>query len=91
MLSAPWPNPFNPRVSVQFSLAEGLPDQLTVHDLRGRLVAELWQGVGTGFQTTLNWNGTDRTGRTCPSGTYGFVLSDQSGRQTTRVTGTLLR
>ncbi|MEN8006604.1 MAG: hypothetical protein ABFS42_06280, partial [Candidatus Krumholzibacteriota bacterium] len=31
-LSDPWPNPFNPRVSVRFDLPEGRPGRLVVHD-----------------------------------------------------------
>jgi hypothetical protein len=90
-LSDPWPNPFNPRVHLRFRLADGLTGRLRVHDLRGHLVADLWEGVGTGRETSVVWNGVDQMGRACPSGTYGFILSDSSGRQGSRVTGTLLR
>ncbi|MEN8008181.1 MAG: FlgD immunoglobulin-like domain containing protein, partial [Candidatus Krumholzibacteriota bacterium] len=90
-LSDPWPNPFNPRVSVRFDLPEGRPGRLVVHDLRGNMVTELWRGVGTGQETSVSWNGRDYAGRACPSGTYGFVLSDNAGRQSSRVTGTLIR
>lgn len=90
-LSTPWPNPFNPRVNLMFNLPEGVTGQLRVFDLRGRLVAEIWRGTGTGRETRVWWNGTDVTGRACPSGAYGFTLSDQTGGYTTRVTGTLLR
>ncbi len=90
-LSEPWPNPFNPRVSVRFDLPPGRPGRLVVHDLRGNLVTELWSGVGTDGETSVSWDGRDHAGRACPSGTYGFILSDNSGRQSSRVTGTLLR
>jgi hypothetical protein len=90
-LSTPWPNPFNPRVNLWFNLPEGVSGQLRVHDLRGRMVAEIWQGTGTGLPTRVSWSGTDKTGKTCPSGAYGFVLTDQAGGYSTRVSGTLLR
>lgn len=90
-LSEPWPNPFNPRVNVLFELPPGVPGQLAVFDLRGNLVTEIWRGIGTGEEVGAVWNGTDRTGRACPSGTYGFILTDQAGRHSARVTGTLLR
>ena len=90
-LSAPWPNPFNPRVSIRFSLPEGRPGQIRVHDLRGHLVTDIWSGVGDGLETTVTWNGTDSAGRACPSGTYGFTLTDRASGRTRRLTGTLLR
>jgi len=90
-LSQPWPNPFNPRVNVRFSLPEDLAGHLRVHDLRGNLIAEVWRGTGTGREMNAVWNGTDKEGRACPSGTYAFILSDLAGRHSNRVTGTLLR
>lgn len=90
-LSGLWPNPFNPRVSVRFDLPLGRPGRLVVHDLRGNLVIELWSGVGTDGETSVSWDGRDHAGRACPSGTYGFILSDNTGRQSSRMTGTLLR
>jgi hypothetical protein len=90
-LSAPWPNPFNPLVHIRFNLTANESGLLRVHDLRGNLVAEIWRGTGTGDEMTATWNGTDTTGRACPSGTYGFILSHPDGGSSTRVTGTLLR
>ena len=90
-LSTPWPNPFNPRVNIRFSLPADLPGRLMVHDLRGNLIAEVWRGIGTGRETNAVWNGVDQAGRACPSGTYGFMLTDGAGRQSAFVTGTLLR
>lgn len=90
-LSPPYPNPFNPRVNLRFELPAGVAGQLRVHDLRGNFVAEIWRGEGGPGGMNAFWSGTDQLGRACPSGTYGFVLSDLGGRQTARATGTLLR
>lgn len=91
ILSLPHPNPFNPRVGLNFTLPVGVPGRLAVHDMRGRLVATIWRGEGNGKETNVTWSGMDQTGQTCSSGTYAFILSDQTGRQAARVTGTLLR
>jgi len=40
----PWPNPFNPRFSVLLAGTEGARGSLTLHDIRGRRLAVLWQG-----------------------------------------------
>jgi|GEM_PF-6164786 len=90
-LDDPWPNPFNPRVHIRFELPAGMSGQLSVHDLRGRRVAEVWRGVGSGREMTALWDGRDLAGRACSSGTYGFLLTDGTGQAAGQVSGTLLR
>ncbi len=90
-ISMPWPNPFNPRVTVRFNLPEGRLGRLTVHDTRGRMMTEVWRGNGGERDLQATWNGTDRQGRSCPSGTYFFRLTDSVGRQAASVRAVLLR
>jgi hypothetical protein len=67
---AAWPNPFNPRVTLAWSLpAPGRVD-LDVVDLRGRVVRRLLQGETVAAAGRLAWDGTDRLGRALPSGVY---------------------
>jgi hypothetical protein len=73
-VTAAWPNPFNPQVTVAYALARGGPARLSVHDLRGRLVADLASGVHAAGPHTATWNGVDHAGRTVPSGVYLAVL-----------------
>ena len=90
-ISPPWPNPFNPRVTVRFNLPEGRSGRLTVHDLRGRMMAEVWRGNGGKPDLQATWNGNDRQGRSCPSGAYFFRLIDSTGRPAASVRAVLLR
>lgn len=84
-----YPNPFNPRVQIDFSIGEHQRGLLEVFDLRGRRVATLWQGVARKNEQTT-WEGRDFQGRALPSGTYTFSLQRGDGsRVTTR--GTLIR
>ena len=55
------------------------------------VLAEIWRGTGNGLEAEAICNGNDRRGQACPSGTYGFKLTDQGGKHSTRVTWTLLR
>ncbi|MBD3222870.1 T9SS type A sorting domain-containing protein, partial [bacterium] len=64
------PNPFNPRTDVRFTLARAGHVHLTVHDARGRLVAELQDAAMPAGNHAIAWDGTDRTGRRLGSGLY---------------------
>jgi len=75
-----WPNPFNPSVTVSYALPRGGPARLTVHDLRGRLVAELAAGAHAAGSFTTRWHGTDQSGRAVPSGVYLAVLRTAQGQ-----------
>ena len=64
-----WPNPFNPRVTIECAIAR--PGRLTVKvfDVRGRLVRTvLDEHVDQG--ATLSWDGRDDQGAQAASGTY---------------------
>jgi hypothetical protein len=56
--------------------------RVAVHDLAGRLVAELHDGPVTEGSFSVAWNGTNRAGRRVAAGTY-FVRLEQGGEATT--------
>ena len=70
VLHDPYPNPFNPRVTVPFDLATPGPARLTVHDTRGRQLATLLDTTLPAGRHHIVWNGMDATGQLAPSGTY---------------------
>jgi hypothetical protein len=71
------PNPFNPQVEISFSTRPGERARVQVFDLRGRLVANLFDGVMTAGSRSLIWDGRDRQGRALASGVYEvMMLSD---------------
>jgi len=73
------PNPFNPRTTISFYLPGSGPASLAVHDLRGRRVASLWDGILDGREFTLSWDGRDDTGRVLPAGAYLLRLQGAGG------------
>jgi hypothetical protein len=83
------PNPFNPRVQVDFLPGGQGGGLLEVFDLRGRRVATLWQGVAREVEQ-VTWDGQDAQGRALPSGIYTFSLRGTDGYRTT-TRGTLVR
>lgn len=64
------PNPFNPCTEIRFELATSGPAELTVHDLAGRRVATLHEGVLPAGRHARTWRGRDAHGRPAASGAY---------------------
>jgi photosystem II stability/assembly factor-like uncharacterized protein len=73
------PNPFNPTTRISYNLPADGPVSLTIHDLRGRLVATLVEGREAAGEHSAMWNGTGVFGRPVASGVYVFRLRSGSG------------
>ncbi len=69
-LTGVWPNPFNPRTSIGFSLPAAAHVELGIYDLRGRLVTVLTNQVFAAGSHSVTWVGTDSKGRQLGSGVY---------------------
>ncbi len=77
------PNPFNPQVTIPFTLAESGRARLSVHDVAGRRVAVLADGRLEAGPHEREWRGRDEAGRALSSGVY-FVRLEAAGRLETR-------
>jgi flagellar hook assembly protein FlgD len=64
------PNPFNPRTTVFFDLAQAGPVTVRVYSVSGRLVRTLVSGEMEAGQHQVIWDGIDDAGRSVASGTY---------------------
>jgi len=85
MLSA-HPNPFNPSVELSFSLkTDGLVD-VSVFDIRGRLMQNLEHGIRPKGLHQIIWNGQTSTGRIAPSGVYFAKVNAGGIQQSIRIT-----
>jgi len=80
------PNPFNPRTTISFSLAESGAVDVSVHDLRGRRVADLFSGSLPAGNHPVSWNGLDRAGRAVASGVYVVRLNAAGSVQSKTMT-----
>lgn len=64
------PNPFNSSTTVSFTLPEPSQIDLSIYDIRGRLVNTLLKSrIDTGYHGMV-WDGTDRFGNSVSSGVY---------------------
>ncbi|MGD8394011.1 MAG: YCF48-related protein [Candidatus Eiseniibacteriota bacterium] len=71
-VSAPYPNPFNPRTSIRYVVPgdAALPVAITIFDERGRLIRRLVDGTLAPGEHVAAWDGTTETGGPAASGVY---------------------
>jgi len=74
-LSLCYPNPFNPRTTIEYQLAQGGKVHLAVYDLKGRLVKSLVSGeVFPPGNHSAVWKGQDNAGHQVAGGVYLYRL-----------------
>ena len=64
------PNPFNPKTTFKYHLYEKSLVRITIFDLNGSVVKDLFYGLQYPGLNTINWDGTDKLGTNVPSGVY---------------------
>jgi hypothetical protein len=84
-LGPAWPNPANPAVSFSFTLAEAGRATVLIHDLQGRLVTTLVDGLVAAGEHPVHWDGRDAAGREVASGTYLVRLQTAAGTATRKL------
>jgi len=80
------PNPFNPRTTVNFELAQAQEVRVSIYDLDGRLIHVLGEGMFSVGVHDLVWNGRDRAGRQVSSGIYFVMVKGRQDTQRLKVT-----
>ena len=69
-LRAIYPNPFNPRARIPFSLADRTAVNIDIYNTRGQLVRRIPLGEKAAGQHQAEWDGRDDQGRDCGTGVY---------------------
>lgn len=69
-----YPNPFNPRTTIRYSLPAAVDVQLVVYDALGRRVRTLVAAGQNAGAHDVSWDGSDDAGRQVPSGVYVYHL-----------------
>jgi hypothetical protein len=65
-----YPNPFNPQTNIRFDVPQTAWIRMSIHDIRGREVIRLVDGVLPPGSYTENWHGRSQADRPVPSGVY---------------------
>ena len=84
------PNPFNPVTELRVELAAdfvatGEAVKVTVYDVRGARVRELFNGAPSSQQLRVTWDGRDHHGREVASQTYFAVVEAGNSRMTRKM------
>jgi hypothetical protein len=82
-LYPPVPNPLTSWADIGFAVGVSGSVELSIYDLRGRLVTTLFDDSLAGREATARWDGTDRAGAQVASGIY-FVKLTSGGRSIQR-------
>ena len=84
-----YPNPFNPAVVIPLDLAmDAAQVSLTVYDVLGRRVRQLWHGPLGAGRHRFTWDGHDEAGRGVAAGVYIYkveVDGQLEAKKTTRL------
>jgi hypothetical protein len=83
ILNQNFPNPFNPRTTMEYSILETGLVNLSIFDVSGRLVRTLVNEPKTAGKYRTTWNARDNSGREVASGVY-FVRLVSAGEMKTR-------
>jgi len=85
-LGANYPNPFNPSTSISYALVNSEMVNLSIYDMRGRLVRTLFRGNQILGYHTMDWNGTDGQGRPVSAGSYIYTIQVGNEVKTKKMT-----
>ena len=85
-LATNYPNPFNPRTTIVFDLADAGPVELAIFDVSGRLVRVVVSSSMPSGRHRKTWDGQNRGGHAAPAGTYFCRLVTHDGSQTKKMT-----
>ncbi|MYB71208.1 MAG: T9SS type A sorting domain-containing protein [Gemmatimonadetes bacterium] len=79
-LGANYPNPFNPATTIPVSVAADAGDvDLTIYNVLGQPVRQVWSGSLAAGEHRLTWDGRDAEGQAVAAGVYLYRL--QAGDQ----------
>ncbi|MDP7529375.1 MAG: T9SS type A sorting domain-containing protein, partial [Candidatus Marinimicrobia bacterium] len=80
-----YPNPFNPKTTLQYDLPEDAMVNITIYDMMGRQVKTLVNGSQTAGYKFIQWNATNDEGKPVSAGLYLYTIQAGEFRQTKKM------
>ncbi len=69
-LYANYPNPFNPKTTIRYSIKEPVNVLICVYNIKGNIVKNLIQSKVSAGSYSIDWDGTNNAGKQVSSGVY---------------------
>lgn len=85
-VTAVYPNPFNPRVSIDYSLPVAGDADMKVYNALGQLIYQQSQSQAMPGEYSFTWNGVTASGQTVASGVYFARISSAAGSELVKLT-----
>jgi hypothetical protein len=80
-----YPNPFNPSTTICYNLPVESHVELSIYDITGRKITELFNGYQTAGKHTYEWEAVDVNGRKLTSGVYLLYINAGKYQQTVKM------
>jgi len=77
-VSSAYPNPFNPTVTINFTMPNNGRTIFNIYDILGRLVFEHKQNIQNAGHYQFKWNGVSRMGENVSSGIYLITIENEN-------------
>ncbi len=85
VIRAVYPNPFNPTVTIEFDVDQARFVEVTIFDVRGKLVHRPFAGRRPAGTHRVQWDGRDGSGRSVASGVYIVRVRSEGWRDQKKV------
>ena len=85
-ISGNYPNPFNPKTTINFSVEYAAEVDLSIYSLGGKLVRQFHLGVLVSGNQSIAWEGKDNFGNDVPSAVYIYRLQSESQSEARKMT-----
>ena len=69
-----YPNPFNPSTTIRYGIPKTEEVTISIYDLRGRLVSNLYKAEQYAGWYEITWNGQINNGSLAPAGMYIYKI-----------------
>ena len=76
ILQGNYPNPFNPETCIEYILTEAGEVNLSIYDIKGRLINTLVNGYEAAGEHSIVWVGDDFRGSSAVSGVYFYKINN---------------
>jgi flagellar hook assembly protein FlgD len=80
-----YPNPFNPRTTVSYTVPARGPVTITIYDLHGARIATLFHGERAAGAYSVEWDGRTENAAVAASGVYFARIEHSSGTRTKKM------